>query len=992
MLLKSRRLPLLATAGLLLVMVVLLAVALTPAFQTWAVRRWLAARPNVRFQVGEVAAGWSRVEAKNLRYEQGGAVLTVPAVEMALPVIAAGFYHRFDVSRCIARGWTLDLGKAESGAGFGPGVSHAGTTLPAQAAVEAIAGLFARLDLPGDLSMDGLEWEGEVILPESRGRVNVVVRGGGLRVGGEGKFHIVASAALRGAEFESVTASGRLTVAMNTPRSFRRVGLALDAVMRGAALSDPVVLHAEARADRQPTGESYMITVSRDEREILGLVANLPRRGEKLSGTWRIDLRDGDMAPFFLLKKGPAFSVRGSGAAEIEADFTNFAITGSLAGNGERLEAWRAELAPLDGMKLAAEFDLTGHGSTIAVRQFAATLAGDRPVASLRALQPFEWRPAVSEIAAVEPQRELFHVGLLAVPVAWIGMFARPVVTLNGSPIRGELLALPRNGGLALRSVSPLVIDDLRVSRAGQGWIERVSLTLNAAYDYTPHGWQIEIADLKLKTGDALLLSGEGRAGQLTGERQPIKTTGRVLASMAAWSAQPGFAGELALTGGEAVIGFTASVGATTGIEATVAGKGLVAMRENEAVKLPSLSATLRADVEADGRVVFQAPIALEREGRKSDVEASGTFGPERDGVRALAVEIAGANVVWADATAFQAVLGEGSGVKDARRAPWAGWRGSAGVRFDRLIVADSLGLVQVSGKFRLEPDALKLEGWEAALASGGSAKLEGALNYRAGVAQPFVAQAEVEVREFDSAPLLRTLNRGELKLLEGKFDVGLNLSAVAARCDLLAEAAKGEVRLTSRGGVFHGFPVTAGTPSESTGRLASIIASAGSVFGSWTSKKETGEVASRAEAVAELARSWYPIPFDQLSVVVTRDATGRTSVKEFTLIAPELRLTGSGFIRRDPGRAWVDDSLTMDYRLRARGRQAELLKFLGVLENHADDLGYAGCTMPLRVTGSLAAPDPMELNTKLAALALEKGGIVERATELFNKLRGTTK
>ena len=74
---------------------------------------------------------------------------------------------------------------------------------------------------------------------------------------------------------------------------------------------------------------------------------------------------------------------------------------------------------------------------------------------------------------------------------------------------------------------------------------------------------------------------------------------------------------------------------------------------------------------------------------------------------------------------------------------------------------------------------------------------------------------------------------------------------------------------------------------------------------------------------------------------------------------------------------------------MRARGRTAELIKYLGKLDATTDELGYAPCTLPLKVAGTLARPDTTELNQAMAALALEKSGVTERASELFNKLIG---
>ncbi len=60
----------------------------------------------------------------------------------------------------------------------------------------------------------------------------------------------------------------------------------------------------------------------------------------------------------------------------------------------------------------------------------------------------------------------------------------------------------------------------------------------------------------------------------------------------------------------------------------------------------------------------------------------------------------------------------------------------------------------------------------------------------------------------------------------------------------------------------------------------------------------------------------------------------------------------------------------------------------MGVLGEPTDELGYAACTLPLKVAGTLGKPDTSELNDQLAAIALEKSGVGDRAMELFNRLR----
>src|SRR6185369_2615485 len=121
------------------------------------------------------------------------------------------------------------------------------------------------------------------------------------------------------------------------------------------------------------------------------------------------------------------------------------------------------------------------------------------------------------------------------------------------------------------------------------------------------------------------------------------------------------------------------------------------------------------------------------------------------------------------------------------------------------------------------------------------------------------------------------------------------------------------------------------------------------------------------AKAVSEVSKMLAAIAYDQLNVSLTRDAGLNTVLKDFTLIAPEMRLTGGGQALLKTGTSLLDESLAMEFKLRARGHTGDLLKYLGKLETQPDELGYAACTLPLKVAGTIGKPDTSELNNALA-------------------------
>ena len=56
-----------------------------------------------------------------------------------------------------------------------------------------------------------------------------------------------------------------------------------------------------------------------------------------------------------------------------------------------------------------------------------------------------------------------------------------------------------------------------------------------------------------------------------------------------------------------------------------------------------------------------------------------------------------------------------------------------------------------------------------------------------------------------------------------------------------------------------------------------------------------------------------------------------------------------------------------------------------GALDPQVDDLGYAACTIPLRVKGTPAHPDTSETNQAIFALIAEKPGVTEKIGEFYN-------
>lgn len=979
---KRLRLPLLAAGAGLLLLVALAGVAYSSWFQTWATRRALAGRAGVQASVGNVSAGIRTTEISDLRLGFRGVTVTLPRVELDVPALDAGWNRRAIVTRLVARDWTMEF--AAPPAKGAPVAPADAARVSAEAAVQAFVGVFAQLNLPIDVALDGVDLAGDVVLPEARGRVKVTITGGGLAAGRDAKFAVTAAAALNAGDVKTVELRGELTARMDTPRTFAALGVNLDATAVGPDFPGGVRLRAEASAARTSAGERYAATAVSDGRELITVTADYPAGAPRIDGRWVVKARDADLAPFALGQTLPAFSLAGEGSFDADAGFAAVHVAGRLDATADRLEVLRRELAVLGPLSLQATFDLAQRGGAIAVRQFEGNLGASGPVATVKLLQEFEINPGTRELRTAEVAKDLLAVTLHGAPLAW----ARPwlgELDPGAARLRGELVATPRNGGVTLRSRAPLTADDFTLSQDKSPLIERTALLISVAADSTPHGWQVEIPGLALRSGEDVMLTFEARAGRLAGKDEPFKVTGRLIADLPRVLAQPGAAGRLALASGEAEINFAATLGVRREVQANLAVKNLAARTAGAPLALPALTADVRADAGPDGAVVFNAPILIERDGRKSDLAVNGTLTPVEKAPPLIEAMVTGAQFFAEDAQLFAAALPPAAPAVAPALPPWAGLNGSVTLRFKEVLWSPALRASNVTGRVRLDAGMIKLEGLQASVGEAGRAHAEGTLTFQAAASQPFALAADVRLKDFDPGPVLRALSGDRAPAVEGRFEITGSVAARAAALGELAEVATNDFALTSKGGFFRLLPVTVNLATEPSGRLATIVASIGGLGG----RRADAEIAGRPEAVAEFVRALHPLPYDQFSLRTTRDATGAVAIHGLSLISPEFRITGHG--RLEPSAALVERPLHLDLRLRARGRQGALLKYLGALDPKTDDLGYSPCTLPVKVSGTPARPEVSELNARLTALALEKSGVAEKASEFFNRIIGSS-
>ncbi len=968
---KPLRLLLLSLGSLVFLVAVIAVLALSPWVQTRVAHRFTPSSPECAVSLGRVAAGLHRSRVDNLRVVQPGLVITVPSVEVDLDLIAAA-RGQVAIKRLAAHGWVLDLtAPLTPPVGPRPLVDPSAPAAPPAARVlpharAAFEGLLARLNLPVDLAVDGVDLSGDVLLPE--GQVHVVINGGGLAAGKEGTWALSADA--NGPEATRLTVRGNLSAHLANPRAFDRLELALNATVTGAKIPPGANLALNLRVAQDALGETYAAALSTGTRELIQLDLALPRISAPLSGSWKLDVTTADARPFALGHVLPDFAAKGQGRFSAEPTGRQVQAAGMLEAWVDQLGQIRPELTALGRLVLVADFDFASHDQTVRLNRCELRLsAGAAPLASVSALQPIEINRTTGAVAPTAGAAELMRVELNGLPLAWAQPFLGDI-GLAGQDLRGVLTVSARNGGVSVSSSTPLTLLGLSVSQAGQLRVRDVDVSLALQADYGPQGWSAEVSQLTFAQAQSPLVKLTAKAAQASGAQQPLAASGTYEVVLPALLGQPLAAGKVALSSGLARGGFSASVGAATMVSLTVQLTDLIAAKP-AATRLPAVVLLARADVDESGRFNAQLPVVITRGVRRSEINLRAT-GNTGHGAAPLNAQITAGTVYLDDLLSFAALASPAPVGAVARVSPapaaaiqnesakaalppaaplWADQRGELKIDIQSLVYSRELQITGINGLVKLTADALNVEGFGAGLSSGGRFSATGGVRFEPAQAQPYALKADVSLVDLDSAPLLRALSPGRASPLEGKFRLTTQLAGRAVSPLAFGDTAIGDITLGSQGGVLRVLSVKAGANADT---VATVAAMAG-LFGSLAGSEATVKKAEQVRAAAVVAKQLSAIAFTQLNVVVGRDEQKNLAVKDLSLTSPQIRLTGTGQITQRPGVPLIQQPLRLDLKLGARPPLSDSLRTLKLVDETATDAqGYAYLLDAVVLDGSL--------------------------------------
>jgi hypothetical protein len=972
----------LAVAAILALVVVLIAIA--PAFQTWAAQEALSGKSGVQGTLGSLSAGFGEVDVEDLHLQSGGAVLTLPTLKAKLSLTDAVLRRKVQVRSLVAKGWTLDLtgmsaatdGQAQSGAGAG-GAAVQAETHPEKRISRTLLGILGALRLPVDGTLDGVDLDGEILFSPLAGKppahVHVVVSGGGLGVGKEGSFAVDATGTLADSSIpiNALAAHGSVAAAMDSSRTVSRVRVNAELTEGGGSAGGALTLVAEVSSDRASHELGYSVAISRGGRRLAAVLAHLPDGAHRLAGTWELNLQNGDLAPYFPDHPLPPSSLAGSGSFDSDEDFASVHALGTLSCDASHLGVLYPPLESAGAIALTSQFDATRSAGSVRVDHLSVSLAGNRPVATIKSAQVFSVDEATGSLGASAPGADLFVGSLRGLPLAWLsGLTGR--FALSGGDATGDFLVRAADDGFELHSNAPFAAAGVTIGDSGKVIVQGVDLGLSLSGDTSARGWNLKWAPLSVSSAGRRIATLEGTASRPSGTGQAVAigtTWDADLDALARQRAAPGLAW---LQGRSASGSLTATVGSATGIDAKFEVKG------HSAAQL--FSGTLHADVDENGTVSFKAPVHFASGPSISDISLEGASGRDSGGPW-VDVTLMSASVAPEHLRMLAAPFAPESADSGRDRTPfWGDWTGRLSASLDH-VRTEAGELVDVGGVFTLDHGSIQLEGGRGGPAGHSLTNMTGSVAFDAAAEYPYSLKAGVAQTKEEAASILPTPKPGIDPVFEGKFTVdrtytgkGVNLADLVARTqeEFRLASASGIVRIL-KADVADSLQEAPTPKAEDT--LATVGSVVGSVMGARRNVLDSGKtkLSPTTEAVLDLTYQIEEIGYDSVKITAFKASDGVIRLVEIEMVSPEVRLRGTGQIAAARGIALADRALSLDLQLGAQGKTAELLKKAGLLTDRKDELGYSVFSQTIHLGGTLAQIDASQWNAVLIKAATPK-------------------
>lgn len=500
---------------------ILIAVALIPAVQTWAVRRAVEGQPGMKLEVAKVDVGFTSARISDLRLVRNGIVVTADQVRAEYSALDYLTGSRLTVHDLGVDDLQID--------------ARAMTPTPDQPEPEEPAepfrGILNQLKLPFDLQIARFHLPAEVLLPHER-TARVDLRGSDITTGKRGTvdWKIVLRTPDAPNGVTALHTSGTAAVHITTERRIDTAEVNAVASAEGANIpSDQVKLEARLEQPAAGGNEGYnaIVTLLRGSatHQLVTLAGQYDTNANEISGAWKISARTDQLAGLLRGMGLPDTAVNGSGTFALEPDTGSGNTTGELVSVISELRQLSPQLAPMGAVTLRTRFDGALSENTARLDQFAVevTTANGRKLAQINALQPVAYSLDKGKVTLANPQTDVAQVRIEALPLAWAQPFLEGMSVESGELSLVMAVASDATGSqLRATPVEPLTLKNVTLRRHGQPVVEQLTLSARPRAELADDRLRAEIGELSVTTA-----AGDRLTGRATAEIAEVSSADR---------------------------------------------------------------------------------------------------------------------------------------------------------------------------------------------------------------------------------------------------------------------------------------------------------------------------------------------------------------------------------------------------------------------------------------------------------------------------------
>lgn len=517
--------------GILITIVVLIAIAvglaLTPAVQTWAVRKATANQPGLTLDVQHVAVGLSGADLDRVHVVKDGMIINADHVSSKYTAWDFISHRKINVDDLTVDGLVVDLSHPAAA----PASEHAGTETPASGKAtstkssnptaepaQPFNGILNQIQIPYDVRIARFSVPGRAILPNDQ-TVTFELHGSDIGTGQRGTvdWKIDMANGAPNAPFTALHSTGTANLHITTERRIDLADVNTAASIEGPKLpSDQVKLVAKAEQPAAGGNEGYNANVflvhGENTQQLLTLAAQYDTAKHAISGAWTLTVQREQVSALLNGLGLPDLAANGAGKFTLNPSTNAVTADGELQTDLSQLQKISPELQPIGSLHLRTNF-AGGFADNVARLDHLdvdATTANGRQLAQINALQKIAFSTQDKRVSVADPNADLLHVAVQDLPLAWAQPFLKGMTVESGSLSLALAVSGQADGSqVRVTALQPVTLRDATIVNSehkDQKVTDRLTVTVKPQAEYANDRLQAQLTDLEatMPTGDSV--------------------------------------------------------------------------------------------------------------------------------------------------------------------------------------------------------------------------------------------------------------------------------------------------------------------------------------------------------------------------------------------------------------------------------------------------------------------------------------------------------